>query len=74
MAVDGPPLASWSYERTSNTTAVIEMQWAIGDWRKAMLEFETKASGTYEVTGGPPRECDPQDHHTDTFQLTGPPR
>lgn len=63
---------SWTYDKTSSNRAEIEVNWADGLWSKVSLKFETKTSGTYEVMGGPPAQCDPQDHNEGTFELKTP--
>ena len=63
---------SWTYDKTSSNRAEIEVNWADGRWSKVSLKFETKTSGTYEVMGGPPAQCDPQDHNEGTFELKTP--
>lgn len=72
--VDLPYFESWAYKKTGRKSANIELKFTIGGiyhiHHRVMLTFTSKTGGTYEWIGGPPIECDPQDHHTGTFTLT----
>lgn len=67
-----PLLRDWSYDRSDNKSATIEIRLLAGHSLKSTMKFASKTEGTYELTGGvPDNGC--ESHHLGTFKLTDPP-